>query len=86
MKHILKILGFIVCLFSCCLTVPNNDLWYIPMMISLFGMSLVILANKYKFKQNSKSDNLVIKIQNSNYSSEFEKLYNKIILDEIMKG
>ncbi len=86
MKHILKILGFIVYLFSCCLTVPNDDLWYVPMIIAMFGMVLVVMANKYGFKQNSKSDNLIIKIQNSNYSSEFEKLYNKIILDEIMKG
>lgn len=86
MKHILKILGFIVYLFSCCLTVPNDDLWYVPMIIAMFGMILVVMANKYGFKRNSKSDNLVIKIQNSNYSSEFEKLYNKIILDEILKG
>lgn len=73
-------------LFGCCLTVPGDDKWYIPMLIELGGVALMgtaVLMNHLQRMRTLKSDKPVVKIQNCDYAGEFEKLYNKKIIDEI---
>ena len=85
-KYLLTAAGFILLLFGCCLTVPGDDKWYIPMLIELGGAMIIgagVLINHLQRIRLSKSDKPVVKIQNSDYAGEFTKLWNEIILNEI---
>lgn len=87
-KGIFVISGFVTYLLSCCLTAINESKWYVPMLIGLAGMMLsgIAVLIDYLQQRTLKTDKPVVKIQDRDYAGEFEKLHNKIILDEIMKG
>lgn len=85
-KYILTAIGFILLLFGCCLTVPGDDKWYIPMLIELGGAMIIgsaVLVDHLQRIRLSKADEPVVKIQNNDYAGEFAKLWNEIILNEI---
>lgn len=85
-KYILTAAGFTVFLFACCVSTENDNLWYVPMLIGLGGMILMgvaVLIDHLQRIRLSKADKPAIKIQNSDYSGEFEKLWNEMILNEI---